>query len=335
MESTPAEIRLTLPSKGRLTEPALQLLADAGLEVYKPNPRQYRASIPNLPGLAVIFQRPGDIVVSVRDGSVDFGLTGWDVVAERRGVDGEILVIHTALGFGACSLQVIVPETWEHVQQVADLQAVRQNFDRPLRVATRFPNLTAQFLSARGLADCELIFSEGTLEIAPAIGYADLIIDLVSTGTTLRDNRLKMLADGQILASQACLIANRSRLERNPGVLAVARQLLEFIVAHLRATENVSIFANMRGDSPESIARRMFTQRLIGGLQGPTLSPVITRQGEKWYAAHLIVRKDQLVEAIAELRQVGGSGVVVSPVKFIFEEEPEEYRQMLAQLEEK
>jgi len=114
----------------------------------------------------------------------------------------------------------------------------------------------------------------------------------------------------------------------------MAKQLLEFIVAHLRATENVSVFANMRGESPEMIAARMLTKRLIGGLQGPTLSPVITRQPEKWFAAHLIIRKDQLVEAIAELREVGGSGVVVAPVIYIFEEEPAEYQAMLAQLEE-
>jgi ATP phosphoribosyltransferase len=90
----------------------------------------------------------------------------------------------------------------------------------------------------------------------------------------------------------------------------------------------------MRGDSPESIAQRMFTRALIGGLQGPTLSPVITRQGERWYAAHLIVRKDQLSQAIAELRQVGGSGVVVTPVTYIFEEEPVEYQNMLKMLED-
>ena len=90
----------------------------------------------------------------------------------------------------------------------------------------------------------------------------------------------------------------------------------------------------MRGNSPESIARRMFTKAVIGGLQGPTLSPVITRQGEKWYAAHLVVRKDHLSQAIAELRSVDGSGVVVSPVSYIFEEEPIEYRTMLRQLED-
>lgn len=333
MPEQQSEIRLGLPSKGRLTEPTLELLASAGLQVHKPNPRQYKATVPALPQLSVFFQRPGDIVVSVRDGSIDFGITGWDIVAEQSGTNGKILKIHPGLGFGHCSLYVIIPEVWENIQQMSDLRDTQQSLNRPLRVATRFPNLTKEFFNRHGLPHIELIYAEGTLEIAPTIGYADLIIDLVSSGTTLRDNRLKTLQDGLIIDSQACMIANRERLVSNPAVLTMARQLLEFIVAHLRATENVSIFANIRGDSPEEIAQRMFTKRLIGGLQGPTLSPVITRQGERWYAAHLIVRKDQIVQAIAEIRDVGGSGVVVTPVKYIFEEEPQEYKDMLALLE--
>jgi ATP phosphoribosyltransferase len=328
------ELRLALPSKGPLAEPARELLAQAGLRVHHPNPRQYQASIPNLPGVTVLFQRPGDVVVSVRDGSVDFGITGWDVVSEKRGANGHILPIHTALGFGHCTLNVIVPEAWENVNTLADLKMLQAEWKRPLRVATKFPIQAEAFFKQNGLDSTEFISAEGTLEIAPTIGYADLITDLVSTGVTLRDNRLKRLVDGQILASQGCLIANRTSLKNNLATLGVARTLLEFIVACLRAKDNVSIFANMRGDSPEIIARRMFTQAVIGGLQGPTLSPVITRQGEKWYAAHLVVRKDQLSQAISELRVVGGSGVVVSPVSYIFEEEPVEYQALLKQLED-
>jgi ATP phosphoribosyltransferase len=217
---------------------------------------------------------------------------------------------------------------------MADLRSKQAELDRPLHVATKFPFASAEFFRGHGLENVKFINAEGTLEIAPTIGYADLITDLVSTGTTLRDNRLKRLQDGQILASQAVLIANKASLKTDPAALGVARTMLEYIVAHLRAKVNVMIFANMRGDSAESIARRMFTQSVIGGLQGPTLSPVITRQGEQWYAANLIVRKDQLNQAIAELRQVGGSGVVVTPVTFIFEEEPREYQEMLKLLEE-
>ncbi len=322
------EIRLALPSKGPLAESALQLLAQAGMPVYHPNPRQYRASIPSLPGLEVFFQRPGDIVASVGDGSVDFGLTGLDVVAEKQACYPELLTIHPALGFGHCSLNVIVPESWADIRQMGDLERMQAQLGRPLRVATKFNALAQGFFQKHGL-QAEFTQAEGTLEIAPTIGYADLITDLVSTGATLRENRLKTLDDGLILRSQSCLVANRRGLQNSTIVLEMARSLLEFLVAHLRARDNVSIFANMRGESPEEIARRMFAQTVIGGLQGPTLSSVITRQGERWYAANLVVRKDQLAQAITELRAVGGSGVVVTPVTYIFEEEPQEYLEML------
>ena len=334
VEAVRTEIRLALPSKGRMAEEVIDLLSSAGLHVYKPNPRQYRATIPSLPGLTVLYQRSGDIITSVRDGSVDFGITGWDVFTERRAENGSFVVLLNDLGFGQCTLNVIVPETWENVQTMPDLAAWQRQMSRPIRIATKFPNLTEAFFQANGISEIQMISAEGTLEIAPTIGYADLIVDLISTGTTLRDNRLKMLEDGLILRSQACLIANRQALKRRPEVLAMARQLLEFIVAHLRAAENVSIFANIRGESPQSIARKMFTQSVVGGLQGPTISQVITHSHENWFAVHLIVRRSQLAQAIAELRQIGGSGVVVSPVMYIFEEEPQAYQEMLAALED-
>jgi len=185
------------------------------------------------------------------------------------------------------------------------------------------------------IPDVTYILAEGALEIAPMIGYADMITDLVSTGTTLRDNRLKILEDGQILTSQACLIANRGNLLSSTSIMEVARQLLEFIEAHLRAKHNVAVFVNIRGDSMESVAKSILNREVIRGLQGPTISQVITHKGENWYAAHLIVAKSKLAEAIKELRSIGGSGVVVTPVNYIFEEEPESYRILLEKLEVK
>lgn len=114
----------------------------------------------------------------------------------------------------------------------------------------------------------------------------------------------------------------------------MARQLLEIIVAYLRGSENVSIFANVRGESPQVIAQKIFSQKVIGGLQGPTISPVITREEGNWHAVHLIVRKDQLPVAINEIRQVGGSGVVVAPVHYIFEEEPQAFKDLLSAMED-
>lgn len=326
-------IRISLPSKGRLAEDALEFLSACGLRVYKPNPRQYEASIPALPELHVLFQRPADIVVSVRDGSVDFGITGIDVIEERRGENGSVLVLHDALGFGGCALNLAVPESWEDVQDVAALRRRAGQMDQPLRVATKYPYLTGKFLDACGIR-YTLISAEGTLETAPSIGYADIISDLVSSGQTLRDNRLRPLPDGLIQPSQAALIANKAALQKNPAALSVARTLLEFFEAHLRASENLAVFANMRGESPEAIAERVFSQPVIAGLQGPTVSRVVVReQDPNWYAVNIIVHKNQIFQAITELRSIGGSGVVVMPVTYIFDEEPPRYMAMLQALQ--
>ncbi|MBN1487447.1 MAG: ATP phosphoribosyltransferase [Anaerolineae bacterium] len=325
------DIRLSLPSKGRLSENAVDFLSACGLDIDKPNPRQYEARIPALPQVTVLFQRPSDIVVSVRDGSVDFGITGMDVTVENGGVDGEILVLHDALGFGKCHLAIAVPETWKDIQTVADLSGYAGTLGRPLRLATKFPNVTQEFLRHNQVAPLSLIHAEGTLEVAPAIGYADCIADLVSSGQTLRDNRLRPLSDGIILRSQAALIANRAALRARPEVLDVARILLEFTEAYLRAREYVMVVANMRGESPQAITEKMFRQQVLGGLQGPTISPVIVKNSGdlQWYAVQIAVRRAQLFQAVTELRAIGGSGVVVTPVTYIFEEEPARYMAMM------
>jgi ATP phosphoribosyltransferase len=326
--SSKQTIRLSLPSKGRLESDSLEFLSAAGLRVFKPNPRQYQANLPALPDLGVIFQRPSDIVVSVRQGSVHFGITGLDVIEEKRGPNGDILILHDALGFGHCSLALAVPEAWEAVTDLASLKEFAGTLAHPLRVATKFPALTKRFLDQHTISHT-LIAAEGTLETAPTIGYADMISDLVSSGQTLKDNRLRSLPDGFIQPSQAALIANRQALQTNPEVLEMARRLLEYIEAHLRAKDNLLVIANMRGENPEAIAQKIFTQTNVGGLQGPTISPVIVRDGGNWYSVSVVVRSDRLPQAITELRLIGGSGIIVSPVTYIFEEEPPRYTAML------
>ena len=330
--STAPSIRISLPSKGRLAEESHAFLESCGFSVYKPNPRQYQATIKGLPELTVLFQRPSDIVVSVRDGSVDFGISGLDLVEERKGSNGDVLILHEALNFGYCSLALAVPESWEDVTDVAGLRRAAANLPHPLRIATKYPVLTTRFLKGHGI-DYTLVYAEGTLETAPSIGHADMISDLVSSGQTLRDNRLRQLSDGLIQPSQAALIANIHSLRNNPQALAIAHYLLETFEAHLRAEGNLAIFANMRGDSPESIAHLIFNQTSIGGLQGPTISRVIVREQDtaaKWFAVNVIVHRSELFKAVNELRAIGGSGVVVMPVTFIFEEEPPRYKAMLA-----
>jgi len=332
MFSSQQNVRLSLPSKGRLETGALEFLAEAGLQIFKPNPRQYLADLPALPELKVIFQRPGDIVVSVKQGSIDFGITGRDMLEEKDGNDGDIIILHDALGFGSCALTLAVPETWKNVTDVASLKEYAASLETPLRVATKFPFLTERFLTQHNIAH-SLISAEGTLESAPTIGYADMISDLVSSGQTLLDNRLRPLTDGVIQKSQAVLIANRNALQTRPEVLEMARRLLEYIEAHIRAENNLLVIANMRGESPEGIAKKIFTQTNVGGLQGPTISPIGVREGSpSWYAVTVVVRRDHLPQAISELRLIGGSGIIVSPITYIFEEEPPRYKAMLAAL---
>lgn len=337
MERT--DIRLALPSKGILQDATLEFLEACGLRVYRPNPRQYAATIPALPGVTVMFQRPGDIVTSVQQGSVEFGITGYDVLAEKGGNgDGPALVIHDALGFGPCALSLAAPEDAPAgaVDDLPGWAAELAAAGRPLRVATKFPRLTAEFLDRHGVRSYRLVAVEGTLEIAPAIGYADIICDLVSSGVTLRDNHLRPLTGGVVLRSEAVLVANRAALQQRPAALAVARHLLEYIEAHLRARGSYLITANVRGESAEAIGRRMFAHTTLGGLQGPTVAPVVVREHLRaegaWYAVNIVVRKEQLFEAVGELRAIGGSGVVVVPCAYIFEEEPERYRAMAEQL---
>lgn len=327
-------IRISLPSKGRLAEDCVEFLGACGLKVYKPNPRQYEATIPAMPGILVLFQRPADIVVSVRDGSVEFGITGLDVIMERKGEDGSLMILHEALGFGGCSLRLAVPEAWSEVNDVQDLVRKVAGMGKKLRVGTKYPELTGKFLGQLGIAHT-LVYAEGTLETAPAIGYADMISDLVSSGQTLRDNHLKPLVDGLIVDSQAAMIANKNALKGDPRALQMAQQLLEYFEAYLRARADLAIFANIRGNSAEEVGAQVLAQPTIAGLQGPTVSRVITRDaGDNWFAVNVIVPKTQLFQAVNELRAIGGSGVVVMPVSYIFEEEPPRYAAMLRGLRE-
>lgn len=326
------KIRLALPSKGRMETEALDFLAECGLRVHKPNPRQYTASLPALPEVLILFQRARDIPLSVAAGDVDLGITGYDTLFEAFGEQaGDVIVVHEALGFGECQLVVAVPEEWDEVRTVADL--ARRSAGRELRVATKYISSVSRFLAAHGVTNVRVVSADGALESAPIVGYADFIADISSTGTTLRENRLRALDDGTIVTSQAILIGNRSALKERPDVLATTRQMLEFIEAHLRARGQYMIFANMRGASMEDVAARVFSQPDLGGLQGPTISPMITRQGSgQWWAINIVTHAHRLYEAIRQIRAIGGSGVVVTPVTYIFEEAPERYVRLLSTL---
>ena len=208
-------VTLALPSKGRLKEQALEVLARAGLAVSLPDdPRAYRARIDNCAGVEVAFLSASEIAGEIGQGSVDLGITGEDLLRENL-IDWESRVeIAARLGFGHADVVVAVPEIWLDVDSMADLDDVaadfRQRHGRRLRIATKYWRLTQQFFSQKhGIQVYRIVESLGATEGAPAAGSADIIVDITSSGSTLRANRLKVLSDGVILRSQACLAVSR------------------------------------------------------------------------------------------------------------------------------
>jgi ATP phosphoribosyltransferase len=331
-------ILLALPSKGAIAEPTLNFLKECGLRVDKPNERQYVGSVPSVPGLDVLFQRVKDVVYKVSDGTVQLGVTGYDVVREHPHED--LIVVHPGLGYGHCHLVVAVPESWVDVDGISDLTDVatemRRVHGRSLRVATVYGGLARQFLHSHGIHHFTLVRAEGAIEAAPTIGYADVIVDLVQTGTTLRENHLKPLRDGIIVQSQACLIGNAKALRSQPDTLAVVQTMLEMIDAALEGKKYRQLTVNITGESPEDVARKVSNNEVTRGLKGPAISPIYgltpDTDGTFWYTVTVNVMNRNLLEAVNYLRQMGSSQVVVSPVNFVFQQQSVSYKRLLEML---
>ena len=207
-------VTLAIPSKGRLKDNALSKLAAAGLDVMQPeDARSYRARIAGRDDIEVLLLSASEIARELAQGSVDLGVTGEDVLREAAADVETRTEILAPLGFGFADVVVAVPDVWLDVDTMADLDDVaaefRQRHGRRLRIATKYWRLTQQFFSRQhGIQVYRIVESLGATEGAPAAGSADIIVDITTTGSTLRANHLKVLEDGVILRSQACLVAS-------------------------------------------------------------------------------------------------------------------------------
>jgi ATP phosphoribosyltransferase len=328
---------LALPSKGAISEPTDSFLREAGMKVSRPNPRQYTGNIANIPNLGVLFQRVKDVVYKVSDGTVELGITGLDVVYEN--MNDKLLIIHDKLNYGQCSLVIGVPEAWIDVESVADLVEVandiREKQHRNLRVATTFPNLTRQFFHKNHIHHFTIVKAEGAIEAAPTIGYADMIVDLTASGTTLRENHLKQITGGTIIESQACLIGNRQKLLENPELREIVRQLVEYIDATLNGREYYQLMVDIEGKNPQEIASKISQNPSTKGLLGPTIAPIYSvKSSEKtWYTVTITVSNKNLLSAVEYLRSIGGIHVLISPIKYVFLEQSRTYAQLLKKLD--
>jgi len=210
-------LSLALPSKGRLKEQALETFAKAGLAISLPgDARKYRARVEGHRGVDISFLSASEIAEEIGRGAVDLGVTGEDVLREKTPDWESKTEILARLGFGHADVVVAVPDIWLDVDTMADLDDVaadfRQRHGRRLRIATKYWRLTQQFFSGKhGIQVYRIVESLGATEGAPAAGSADVIVDITTTGSTLRANHLKVLEDGVILRSQACLVASRRK----------------------------------------------------------------------------------------------------------------------------
>jgi ATP phosphoribosyltransferase len=282
-------ITLAVPNKGRLSEKSVELLARAGLRAELTSERALVASLGD--DFQAIFVRAADVPEFVADGAAQVGITGADRVAES-GRDVETLL---DLGFGRCRLAVAVPES-SGVRAPADV--------RPgTRVATSFPRLARAFFERAGVP-VEIACVSGAAEVAPHLGVAEVIVDLVSTGSTLRVNGLREVAT--VLESSACVIGRRP-WDATPDVRDRVRELLAALESVLRAVEKRYVMANVPRD------RLAQVREVLPGITGPTIVEVL--DGGGWVAAHAVVDEARIYQTIARLKALGAEGILVTRIE--------------------
>jgi len=209
-------ITIGLPSKGRLKDKAVAFFDDRGLKILQSDKeRNYFATIENKPNIKIIYLHAKEIIQRLGDGTLDIGISGLDLLNESEKNLQNKINIKKKLDFGEANLVVAVPDDWIDVQTIADLEEVafdiRSKRNTRLRVATKYPNLTNKFLISKGVTQYKLISSLGATETYPFIGSSEIITDITSTGKTLEDNNLRVLKDGLILKSTACLFIAKKK----------------------------------------------------------------------------------------------------------------------------
>jgi ATP phosphoribosyltransferase len=208
-------VTLAIPSKGRLMEQTADMFARAGLEIRKTgDARGYRGEIAGLDGIDIIFTSSSEIAENLKAGRVHMGVTGEDLIRESMSDADTRVQFLNKLGFGFADVVIAVPDCWLDVTQVEDLERMarifRQNHKRLPRVATKYINMTRRFFAQSGFSAYRIIESLGATEGAPAAGTAEMIVDITTTGATLKANGLRILEDGVMLRSEANLIASNA-----------------------------------------------------------------------------------------------------------------------------
>ena len=212
-------INIGIPSKGRLRKDVLRIFNKKKLKlISERGERDLIGSIKNTSNVKILYLHAREIIQRLGDGSLDIGFSGFDLYKESQiNIQKRINVVKK-YEFGKANLVVAIPDPWIDVQTVADLEEIAFEFrdkkKKRLRVATKYPNLTKEFLFSKGVTQFQLVESLGATEAYPFIGSANLITDISSTGETIKSNNLRILKDGEILKSQACIFTSKKNLNK-------------------------------------------------------------------------------------------------------------------------
>ena len=271
---------LAVPSKGRLQENAEAFFTRAGLALAKPRgARDYRGTISGLDNVEIAYLSASEIASQLARGMVHLGVTGEDLVRESiADADKRVLLIDS-LGFGSANVVVAVPQAWIDVRTMADLDDVTTGFraqhNRRMRVATKYINLTRTFFASHGVVDYRIVESAGATEGAPAVGTAEMIVDITTTGATLAANGLKVLDDGVILRSQANLVASKDA-DWSSEARETARVILDHIAARARASKYREVRTRFAGCDAALLAEAHNRFGVVSPFGGPTSSGMVT-----------------------------------------------------------
>jgi len=283
-------VKLALPNKGRLQEPAIRLLEDAGIGAVDKEARQLFARTKD-PEIELVFVRAQDIPSLVVKGAADLGITGYDLVRESGSNVAELL----DLGFGGAKLVVAAHEKTS-IRSAKDIKA-------GAKVATEFPNLATKYFAKRKVK-VELVRVSGAAEITPFVGVADLIVDLTSTGTTLKTHGLRIV--DELFETSARLIANRKSLRTKREKIGEITTALNSVV---RARGRKLVLMNV----PES--KLAAIKRVMPGMAGPTVSRV--EAAKPMLAVQAVVDADKVYEVVQKAKKAGARDILVMPIERI------------------
>ena len=312
-------LNIALPSSGPLYQSTIDFLNDAGISIKRSSERSYTGITTFDENIKIIFQRQSDICLSLDNKVADLGVMGLDRYKEYMNNSSSKLVIEK-MGYGNCDLVIAVPQSWQSVNNIVDL--IGRSSSSILKVATKYPVQAKDYFTRMGMhnkTDYEIISTNGAVEVAPQTGLADIIVDISSTGTTIRENDLKILDDGYLLFSQATMISNPELLSKSEDKLKSAKRLLYFILGHMNSKLYNTIIFNIESENENQLFEMLNQYSSIRGIIGPTIAKVYSSDERNWFSVTIVVSNEKLGEAIEILDKLKAEGITIVQNKLVFD----------------